>query len=100
MLKKTLLIFILLPFTFLTSFKKVSNQPVLKTIIIDSGHGGIDQGADGIESTEARICLEISKKLGEQIEKEIPGVNVLYTRKSNIFPGNQPTKQEGDRYRA
>jgi N-acetylmuramoyl-L-alanine amidase len=101
MLKKTLLTFGILPLLVLiTSFAKEPEQTVLKTIIIDAGHGGADQGAEGLEATEARICLEISKKLGEQIEKEIPGVKVLYTRTANIFPGNSPTKKDGDRYRA
>jgi N-acetylmuramoyl-L-alanine amidase len=101
MLKKTLLTFGILPLLVLiTSFAKEPEQTVLKTIIIDAGHGGADQGAEGLEATEAKICLEISKKLGEQIEKEIPGVKVLYTRTANIFPGNSPTKKDGDRYRA
>jgi N-acetylmuramoyl-L-alanine amidase len=101
MLKKTLLTFGILPLLVLvTSFTEQPKQPVLKTIIIDAGHGGADQGAEGLEATEARICLEISRKLGAQLEKEIPGVKILYTRTANIFPGNSPTKKDGDRYRA
>jgi N-acetylmuramoyl-L-alanine amidase len=101
MLKRTLLTFGILPLlVIVTSFTKQPAQTVLRTIIIDAGHGGTDQGAEGLEATEARICLEISKKLGAQIEKEIPGVKVLYTRTTDIFPGNKPTKKDGDRYRA
>ena len=101
MLKKTLFaLSILALIVLITAFKKEPEQTVLKTIIIDAGHGGADQGAKGLESTEAQICLEISKRLGEQIEKEIPGVKVLYTRATDIFPGNSPTKKDGDRYRA
>src|SRR5215216_7739133 len=101
MLKKSLLTFIILPLLVLiTSFTQQPTQAILKTIIIDAGHGGADQGAEGLEATEARICLEVAKKLGAQIEKEIPGVQVLYTRTANIFPGNMPTKKDGDRYRA
>jgi N-acetylmuramoyl-L-alanine amidase len=101
MLKKSLLTFGILPLLVLiTSFAIEPKQTILKTIIIDAGHGGADQGAEGLEATEARICLEISKKIGAQIEKEIPGVKVLYTRTGNIFPGNAPTKKDGDRYRA
>jgi N-acetylmuramoyl-L-alanine amidase len=51
-------------------------------------------------STEAQLTLAMSKNLGRQIEKELPGVNVLFTRTTNIFPGNKPTKKDGDRYRA
>lgn len=101
MLKKTLLaLSILSLIVLITSFAKQPNQTVIKTIIIDAGHGGADQGAAGLESTEAKICLQISKKIGEQLKKEIPDVQVLYTRAADIFPGNQPTKKDGDRYRA
>jgi N-acetylmuramoyl-L-alanine amidase len=101
MLKKTLLTFgILQLLVLVTSFTNQPKQTVLKTIIIDAGHGGADQGAEGLEATEARICMEISKRLGAQLEKEIPDVKILYTRTANIFPGNSPTKKDGDRYRA
>ena len=72
----------------------------VKTIIIDPGHGGADQGADGIFSTEAQITLALSKKLGERISVEIPGVKVLFTRTTDIIPGNSRNKTEGLRYRA
>jgi N-acetylmuramoyl-L-alanine amidase len=102
MLKKTFLTLSFLPiYIILSSFSyKEPAPPVVKTIIIDAGHGGNDQGAAGLISTEAQISLAIAKKLGAQIEKEIPGVKVLYTRTEDIFPGNVPTKNEGDRYRA
>ncbi len=65
MLKKT---FYLLPcYLFLLallSFTDKGSAPV-KTIIIDPGHGGSDQGAAGMISTEAQVTLALSKKLGE-----------------------------------
>jgi N-acetylmuramoyl-L-alanine amidase len=75
-------------------------KPLLKTIIIDPGHGGKDQGAPGLVSTEAQVCLEIGMKLGKELEQQIPGVKILYTRTSDILPGNKPTKGEALRYRA
>lgn len=81
------------------SFTVPVNKAV-KTIIIDPGHGGADQGAAGLISTEAQLTLAMSKKLGEKVKKEMPGVNVLFTRTTDIFPGNSPTKKDGDRYRA
>lgn len=78
----------------------VAHNKALKTIIIDPGHGGADQGADGLFSTEARVTLAVGKRLGEMAQKELPGVKVLFTRTTDIFPGNAPTKKDGDRYRA
>lgn len=101
MLKKTLaLLFFMVGLAAVFSFTKKKPAPAVKTIIIDAGHGGKDPGAAGLFSTEAQICLAISKKLGSLIEKELPGVQVLYTRTTDIIPGNKPNKNEGNRHRA
>lgn len=100
MLKKTSLLF---PCFFIAlAILSFTTQPIkaVKTIIIDPGHGGRDQGAKGMISTEAQISLEVSKKLGPQIEKEIPGVKILFTRETDIIPGNSRDKNEGLRWRA
>jgi N-acetylmuramoyl-L-alanine amidase len=100
MLKKT---FLLLPFLFffLTFFTlSAQKQASVKTIIIDPGHGGADPGAGGLFSTEAQVTLALGKKLGEKMASELPGIKVLFTRTADIFPGNSPTKKDGDRYRA
>jgi N-acetylmuramoyl-L-alanine amidase len=39
-------------------------------------------------------------KLGKSIEEKFPGVKVLYTRTTDIIPGNKPDKNQGLRYRA
>ncbi len=75
-------------------------KQVLHTIIIDAGHGGRDPGARGLISSEAAITLDISLKLGKAIEKELPGIKVVYTRTSDILPGNSSTIQQALRYRA
>lgn len=72
----------------------------VQTIIIDPGHGGKDQGAKGSITTEAKICLEVGLKLGKVIEERFPDIKVLYTRKTDIIPGNKPDKNQGLRYRA
>jgi N-acetylmuramoyl-L-alanine amidase len=101
MLKKTHLtlcfIFIAL---FCVSFTPEPKRRSITTIIIDAGHGGKDPGAKGLHTTEAAISLAISKKLGEQIEKELPGIKVLFTRTTDIIPGNKTNKTDGLRYRA
>jgi len=100
MLKKT---FLVLPcfFMALAIFSFTVEKPkAVKTIIIDPGHGGKDQGAGGLFSTEAEVSLKVSKLLGPRIEKEIPGVRILFTRETDIIPGNSRDKNEGLRWRA
>ena len=68
MLKRTILAFLLIPSSALFfSFAKPVNQQVLRTIIVDAGHGikgsGGHDGAKGSFSYEDDICLAISKKL-------------------------------------
>jgi N-acetylmuramoyl-L-alanine amidase len=72
----------------------------VQTIIIDPGHGGKDQGAKGAFTTEAKICLSVGLKLGKAIEEKFPGVKVLYTRTTDVLPGNKPDKNQALRYRA
>lgn len=99
MLKKSLFFFSLFFFS-LATFSFAQKQKAVKTIIIDPGHGGADQGADGLISTEAQLSLAMSKKLGDLIQKELPDVKVLFTRTTDIIPGNSRNKNEGLRWRA
>lgn len=63
-----------------------SNKPKQKKIVvIDAGHGGQDTGAVGKRSKEKDIVLAISLKVGEYIEKNMPNVEVIYTRKTDVF---------------
>ncbi|MDI6766132.1 MAG: N-acetylmuramoyl-L-alanine amidase [Bacteroidota bacterium] len=58
----------------------------LDVVVIDAGHGGDDPGAIGVTGTrEKDITLSIALKLGKLIEKNLPGVNVVYTRKTDTF---------------
>ncbi len=57
----------------------------ISTIVIDAGHGGKDPGALGKHSREKDITLAIALKLGHYIEKNMPGVKVIYTRKTDRF---------------
>lgn len=88
-------------FFLLSFYAFTTGKPApVKTIIIDPGHGGADQGADGLFSTEAQVTLALSKKLGERMASELPAVKVLFTRTTDIIPGNGRNKTEGLRYRA
>ena len=88
-----------LAFAFKTAPVPVQRKGV-KTIIIDPGHGGKDPGARGVITTEAKICLSVSLKLGKAIEERFPGIKILYTRTTDIIPGNKADKNQGLRYRA
>ena len=94
------LLFFLITFFFLQTGFTQTAKKVLKTIIIDAGHGGLDQGAKGAYSTEADVSLTVSLKLGKAIEEQFPDTKVVYTRTTDILPGNKTNKTDALRYRA
>jgi N-acetylmuramoyl-L-alanine amidase len=105
MMKRTLLFVIPLGISILLlSFsgkKQNQSRPVLlRTLVIDAGHGGIDPGARGSFSSEADVSLDVALKFGKALEKEFPDMKIVYTRTTDIMPGNKRTKDEGLRYRA
>ena len=65
---------------------KAQTKAPLRTIIIDAGHGGKDNGARGDYSFEKDICLDIALKLGKKLEEEYPDKKILYTRKTDTYP--------------
>lgn len=58
----------------------------LDVVVLDAGHGGHDPGTIGVIGTrEKDITLGIALKLGALIEKYMPDVKVVYTRKTDRF---------------
>lgn len=57
----------------------------VRTVVIDAGHGGKDPGTIGKFAKEKDVVLKIALKTGKYIEENIPGVNVLYTRKTDKY---------------
>ena len=55
------------------------------TLVIDAGHGGHDAGALGAKSKEKNINLSVALAFGRYVERNCPDVNVVYTRKTDVF---------------
>lgn len=53
-------------------------------IVIDPGHGGQDPGARANDTTEADVVLDIALRL-EKLFEEVPGVEVILTRRADVF---------------
>lgn len=57
----------------------------IRVVCIDPGHGGKDPGCHGDNSKEKDVALSVGLKLGAYIEKNYPGIKVVYTRKTDVF---------------
>lgn len=57
----------------------------IRTVVLDAGHGGKDPGTIGKFLKEKDVVLNIALKVGEYIEKNLPEVKVIYTRKTDKF---------------
>lgn len=57
----------------------------VKKIVIDAGHGGHDPGCHGAIANEKDVALAIALKFGKYVEDNLPDVEVIYTRKTDVF---------------
>ena len=55
----------------------------VQVVVIDAGHGGDDPGAHYFGTCEKTLTLEVALNLGKLIEEGMPGVKVVYTRKTD-----------------
>jgi N-acetylmuramoyl-L-alanine amidase len=56
----------------------------INRIAIDPGHGGYDTGTIGPHGLlEKNLCLDVALRLGQLIEANVPGAEVVYTRKDD-----------------
>lgn len=70
------------------SFARDNNESGVRVIVIDAGHGGkAFPGAVYGGVKEKDINLGVALKLGALLEKELPHVKVVYTRKSDTALG-------------
>ena len=85
-MKRFNLFFVLLTLMFLYSSGSVAPNIIkIKKVVIDAGHGGDDPGAVGKNSKEKNIALAIALKLGNFIKTNFPDIEVIYTRKTDVF---------------
>ncbi len=56
-----------------------------KTVVLDAGHGGKDPGAVGKDVKEKDIVLAVTLKVGEYLKREMPDLQVVYTRTTDVF---------------
>ena len=85
-LKRIFVIFLLFLFSF--PAKSQDANKGIKKIVIDPGHGGKDSGTMGTKrykQYEKHIALAVSLKLGDYIAKAFPDIEVVYTRKTDVF---------------
>jgi N-acetylmuramoyl-L-alanine amidase len=69
---------------------------LIKTIIVDAGHGGKDVGATGqyensLRSQEKEVTLAIALKLVAELKKQMPDIKVVPTRTTDIY--QSPTEK-------
>lgn len=73
---------------FLTSlYASAEGNIILKTVVIDAGHGGKDPGAiskDG-KTKEKTFTLDIAQRLEKLIKQKYPDVKVVMTRSDDRF---------------
>ena len=59
-----------------------NSEAGVRVIVIDAGHGGGFPGAVYGKVKEKDLNLKVALKLGALIEKELPAIKVVYTRKA------------------
>ena len=81
--KKWFLLFVIFAFFNTQAFPQVKDG--ISKIVIDAGHGGEDPGALGSKGKEKDVTLIVAMELGKLITENCPDVEVIYTRKTDVF---------------
>lgn len=80
-------IYFLIIFISLISFNSFSQQSDKKfTVVLDAGHGGKDPGNRGNNYYEKKIALKIALTTGDILKRK-SDINIIYTRKKDVFIG-------------
>jgi N-acetylmuramoyl-L-alanine amidase len=78
------LVFIVFTFSLTILYSQKFQDKDVFTVVLDAGHGGKDSGNRGNQYYEKHIALTVTLKIGA-ILKKIPDINIIYTRKSDVF---------------
>src|SRR4051812_22340349 len=106
MLKKTSIAFfysvLILLFTSFESNSQTTppQKSLLRTIVIDPGHGLPNSNAQGKYSYESALTLAIGAKLSERLKQVLPECNILLTRTDENLPAGLKDKDVANRWRA
>ena len=82
-IKKAVLLFAVL--TFFNGMAPAQSFDKVTKVVIDAGHGGKDAGAVGKREMEKNVVLSVALKLGKLISDNYSDVQVIYTRKTDVF---------------
>jgi len=75
-------------------------RQLLKTIVIDAGHGLPNRNAEGKYSYESAITLDVALKLGQRLKEVLPDCNIIYTRTDENLPAGLTEVKAANRWRA
>lgn len=81
-------LFAVVYFMSFSMFAQTTANNKIRTIVIDAGHGGKDPGTMGTKRYsiyEKDIALSVSLRLGGYISDAFPEIDVIYTRKEDVF---------------
>lgn len=79
------LFLLFLAFTFFNTMVFCQQKDKKFKIVIDAGHGGEDPGCLGKKMQEKTVNLNVALKLGKLISDNYDDVQVIYTRKTDVF---------------
>lgn len=66
--------------------RPVEKGRVIRTIVVDAGHGGHDPGAHGAHGLrEKDVCLDIARRLRAELQRRDPQLMVVMTRDKDEF---------------
>lgn len=73
-------------------------DPRLKVVVIDPGHGGADFGGRGVSGVKEKdVVLDVSRRLGRELEKL--GLRIVFTREEDRFVSLSERTEIGNRAR-
>lgn len=82
------------------TYSQAVKKQIIKTIIIDPGHGYPTLNAHGKYSYESDLTLAFGQALAKKIQDSLPDVKVLMTRNDRNDAGGIANPRDANRYRA